>query len=41
MGYAVPLLSHGRISDLRAMVDILQSLEAQNSSEVKGVFRDV
>jgi hypothetical protein len=41
MGYAVPLLSHGRISDLKAMVEILQSLEAQNHFAARGVFRDV
>jgi hypothetical protein len=41
MGYAVPLLAQGRISDLRAMVAVLQSLAAQNPFRAKGVFRDV
>lgn len=41
MGYAVPLLAQGRVSDLRAMVELLKSLDAQNPFAAKGVFRDV
>lgn len=41
MGYAVPLLAHGRAEDLRAVRDILLSLEAQNPFAARSVFRDV
>ena len=41
MGYAVPLLAHGRAADLAAVAAILHSLEEQNGFAEAGVFRDV
>ncbi len=41
MGYAVPLLSHGRAADLAAVADIVRSLERANGFSVPGAPGDV